>query len=140
MPSGQLILDLMRDERSKRIDHFDALDGKAGTIVGFAAVLIVLTPSMPLVVRILASGSAVVAAGVALAAFWPSGLPILDQRRLAEYATSEAAFTERTLIDTLELMDAQAADVLRLKADRLGTALVALSVSGLMYGVGVMLT
>lgn len=36
LPSLALLLDLVRDERSKQIALFDALDNKAGIVLGFA--------------------------------------------------------------------------------------------------------
>ena len=40
-----LVKEIVRDERSAQLAHFDALDTKAGVILGFAGVLVALSPS-----------------------------------------------------------------------------------------------
>ena len=48
MDSLPLLLETARTEHASQQAHFDALDGKAGLLLGFAGAEIALTPALPL--------------------------------------------------------------------------------------------
>ncbi|MEA1902047.1 MAG: hypothetical protein U9N56_00815 [Actinomycetota bacterium] len=96
-------------------------------MLGFAGVLIALgdgTVSALGVLSILGSAFAAVAA---VASFWPRGFPSIDATRLGDYAISDLAFTQLTLLDTFEVMLTETRSVLELKSRRLKFALVSLT-------------
>jgi hypothetical protein len=96
-PSLDLLIEINQSERDAQLSHFDSLDTKAGLVLGFAGVLIGLgnrswlgVPSVLL---------AVLAAGMAVCAFWPRRFPSFDPSRLGEYAASELHYTQLTILD-----------------------------------------
>ncbi|MEX1125646.1 MAG: hypothetical protein WEE53_08275 [Acidimicrobiia bacterium] len=96
-------------------------------VLGFAGILIALGNDAS---SLLGGGSilaSVLAAGAAVASFWPRGFPTLDPTRLGEYAVSDLAFTQLTVLDTLEVMLVETRSVLEMKSRRLKLALVSLS-------------
>jgi hypothetical protein len=73
--SLDLLIEINQSERNAQLSHFDSLDTKAGLVLGFAGVLIGLgnqswlgLPSVLL---------AVLAAGMAVGAFWPRRFPLV---------------------------------------------------------------
>jgi len=76
--------------------------------------------------------ASVLAAGAAVASFWPRGFPTLDPTRLGEYAVSDLAFTQLTVLDTLEVMLVETRSVLEMKSRRLKLALVSLSAAAVL--------
>jgi hypothetical protein len=125
--SLDLLIEINQSERDAQLSHFDSLDTKAGLVLGFAGVLIGLgnrswlgVPSVLL---------AVLAAGMAVAAFWPRRFPSFDPTRLGEYAASELPFTQLTILDTLEVMLEESGRMLQVKSRRLKGALVSLTAS-----------
>src|SRR5438876_3201647 len=70
-----VLLDQARLERAQQL-HFDALDGKAGILLGFAGALIALAPSGLRVALDGGRAAAVVAAYFALRTFRPRSIPI----------------------------------------------------------------
>jgi hypothetical protein len=63
-------------------------------------------------------------ATTAVASFWPRRFPSLDPTRLGDYAVSELAFTQLTVLDTFEVMIRQTSRMLEAKSRRLKWALV----------------
>lgn len=141
LPSLDLLLDLVQQERGHQLSHFDGLDNKAGLILGFAGLLATLAPSTAggwfLAIGIV---SAAVAAGSALSAFWPRRLPTLEPTSLRDYLGAEEQFTRLTVLDTLELVVNRGSDVLHTKGLRVKGAMVALAVAGLAFGAGIVQT
>lgn len=76
--------------------------------------------------------AAAFAAGAAVASFWPRKFPSFDPRRLGDYAVSELAFTQLTVLDTLEVMLVETRSLLEVKSRRLKWALASLSVGALL--------
>jgi hypothetical protein len=72
------LLEQAQAQRVEQIAHWDALDTKAGLAIGFAGVLVGVTPGGPglpsMLVRLVAFG----AAAIALWAFWPRKIRALD--------------------------------------------------------------
>lgn len=136
LPSLDLLLSLVRDERERQLAHFDALDAKAGAALGFAGLLITLAPDVGPVFRTLGVSLAVAAGGHALAAFWPRGLPTVVPSRLRAYLRAEAGFTKLTVHDTLSEFVDEGSSVLESKARRLRRSLVSLAAAAASLAVG----
>ncbi len=125
--SVDLLIQINQSERQAQLSHFDSLDSKAGLVLGFAGVLIALGNGTSSLLGVLAVAGAAMAALAAVASFWPRGFPSIDATRLGDYATSELAFTQLTLLDTLEVMLNDTRSVLEIKSRRLKFALVSLT-------------
>jgi hypothetical protein len=129
MDSLRLLLETARAERASQQAHFDALDGKAGLLLGIAGAEIALTPSLPLPWQIPALLCLLGAAASAARGFLPRAMPALDLARLREYLRAEEEFTMLTLHDTLVTMVAEATWEVRAKALRIRVAVVLLAVA-----------
>lgn len=138
LPSLSTLLDLLREERSKQISHFDALDSKSGVALGFAGLLITLAPNVH--AALLAPGvvAAAVAATFALASFWPRPYPSLKPTPMRKYLTSDDRFTQLRLFDTLEVVVNETSKALEVKARRLKWSLMALAAAALLFAMGIL--
>lgn len=76
LPSLDLLYDLTMAEYNRQREHFDAMDSKAGLVLGFAGTLIALAPDVGAVGRAAALWLSAAAAVCAAAAFWPAGFPL----------------------------------------------------------------
>ena len=98
--SMQLIREAVRNEREVQLRHADALDAKAGIVVGFSGVITAASA-----VRddsYLLPGLCVVAFAALLGmfAFLPRKWPTWDLQGLRQrYAAAETGFTERKIVD-----------------------------------------
>ncbi|MGH2740543.1 MAG: hypothetical protein ACRDH6_08705 [Actinomycetota bacterium] len=85
----EFLYEVVRRERESQLRHFEGVDSKAGIVLGFAGVLILLGDSssgLAIAGRILGIATAL----LALWAFTPRNYPVLDLQRLREkYALSE---------------------------------------------------
>ena len=79
--------------------------------------------------------AAAFAAGAAVASFWPRKFPSIDPIRLGDYAVSELAFTQLTVLDTLEIMLVETRSLLDVKSRRLKFALVSLTAGAVLTAV-----
>lgn len=138
LPSLDTLLEIVRDEREKQISHFDALDGKAGIVLGFAGLLITLAPDVPVLLLVPGLLGAAVAAVLALSAFWPRPHASLLPTPMRKYLTAEDRFTRLRLLDTLELVVNAISDDLSTKARRLRWSLVALTAAAGTFAVGIL--
>jgi hypothetical protein len=130
------ILQEARLEREAQARHFDALDAKAGVILGFAGAIVALVPGGNQLVDI--GRLAAAASGLAaLYSFWPRGFGEVDVRRLRDlYLGSDPEFTKLLLLDTqVGLVEAMVA-VLGQRAKRLQAAMLALGSATLLTAVG----
>lgn len=89
MPSLGLILDTFERERDRQLSDFDAVDTKAGVVLGFAGVIAAFSNGAVLVLRIPTLVSGLVAASFALAAFWPRRLPTVEPGALRDCIMDE---------------------------------------------------
>lgn len=130
------ILEEVKTEREFQLRHFDALDSKAGIILGFAGALVALSPSGDQVID--AGRYAAVASGLlALRTFWPRRFWSMGLRPLRDlYLASEPAFTRLRILDTQIEMTEQLSRTLHGKAQRLKLAMVALAAAVLLMSVG----
>jgi hypothetical protein len=137
LPSLDLLLQVMMLERDKQLAHFDGLDAKAGILLAFNGVLIVISHGIRLAFLlpgvILASASA----GFALISFWPRDYPVLDPVGLRKYLTYESEVTRRKLHDAIAEMVKRGSRVLEAKARSLRWALILLLVAALTFGAGI---
>jgi hypothetical protein len=137
LPSLEFLLELVQAERDKQLGHLDALDGKAGIILGFSGLLITLAPAASAMFRVTGVLAASAAAALALWSFWPRRFPVLEPSPLRTYLRAEAALTQLTVLDTLEDFVNEGSAVLEGKGLRLRGAMVALAVAVALFAVGI---
>ncbi len=133
--SIEVVAHEVRSERAAQLSHFDAIDTKAGVLLGFAGAIVALSSgaSWP----ILAAGRwfAVLAGLFVLGSFWPRKYWTTDLRSLREaYLAAEPAFTQLHLLDSQIVFTERAHRTLERKAvllkcsmGTLGLAIVALA-------------
>lgn len=135
--SLDILLDHVRTVRAQQLQHFEALDSKAGIILGFAGALVALSPGGGPVLLMLGRGVAVVSAFVALATFWPRSFLVTDISELrTRYIASEEHFTKLVLLDTQVDMARASLPVIDEKAGRLRAAMVMLGLAAVLTAVG----
>ena len=136
--SLDVLLDQARLERAHQLQHFDALDGKAGILLGFAGALIALAPSG---LRVGLDGgrtAAVVAAYFALRTFWPRSIPITNLLVLRQgHTASDEAFRKLALVDNQIDIVRRSRVILRDKAWRLKASMASLGIASVLTAVGV---
>ncbi|MDX1511290.1 MAG: hypothetical protein R3249_08085 [Nitriliruptorales bacterium] len=137
LPSLDLLLDLVQRERDKQLAHHDALDNKAGIVLGFAGLLITFAPNVWVGFRIAGVLAAAGSIALALAAFWPRRFPVLQPSALRRYLRAEESFTRLTVHDTFEDFVNEGSDILQAKGRRLGRALALLSLAATVLALGI---
>lgn len=125
--SLDLLIELNQAERQLQLAHFDSLDTKAGLVLGFAGVLIALGNGSGSLAGVGSTALAAIAAVASVASFWPRKFASIDPARLGDYAGAELAFTQLTVLDTLEVMLMETMERLDMKARRLKWALMSLT-------------
>jgi hypothetical protein len=127
--SLQFIAEEVRQERLIQLRHFDALDLKAGIVLGFAGALVALGP----IANVLADIGrlvAVVSGLIAIVAFWPRRYWATNLATLRDvYLGSEPVFTRLRLLDTHIAMSRELVTTLQRKALLLKLAMVGLLVA-----------
>jgi hypothetical protein len=131
LPSLELLADEAAAELAAQERRADALDSKAGVLLGFSGVLVALSASN---LKGSAADAAAILAGVAAlcsgAAFVPRSFPTLGLRRLREsYLTSADEFTRLRLLDTRIIMYERTKKRLDLKATLVTAASVTLGIA-----------
>lgn len=130
LPSLEIVLDEARSERRSQLVHFEALDAKAGVILGFSGALVALTPDRHGWLFSLGRFLAVTSGVTALASFWPRRFSLTDLRSLRyKYLSAEEVFTKLKLVDTTVAESMKARDVLIRKSLLLKTAMGALALA-----------
>ena len=76
--SLDVVLVEVRIERQAQLSHFEALDAKAGIVLGFAGALVALAPNHYQVLPIVGRALAVASGFFALFTFWPRRYRVLD--------------------------------------------------------------
>lgn len=136
--SLDVLLEHVQQVRAQQLQHFDALDAKAGILLGFAGALIALSPRGNPVILDLSRGVAVVSAFFALATFWPRGFPITRVFELRQrYLASDERFTKLVLLDTQVAMARSSSPIIDAKARRLQISMTALGVAAALTALGV---
>jgi hypothetical protein len=135
--SLEVILEEVRIERAAQLQHFDALDSKAGIVLGFSGAVAALAPSRHLVVGI---GRLIVVLS-ALSAIWtflPRTFQLTNVYNLREkYLAAHPDFTKLNLIDAQISMMKSAKDLLESKAFRLKLAMGFLALGVILIAVGI---
>ena len=130
LPSLELVLEEARAERHAQLVHFEALDSKAGVILGFSGALVALTPDREGLLIAAGRLLAVLSGIAALGSFWPRRYSVTDLRSLRDkYLTAEAMFTKLRLVDTTVAEAIQVRRVLIRKSLLLKSAMIALALA-----------
>lgn len=135
LPSLEILAQTVEAELAVQERRGDALDSKAGVLLGFAGVLVGLTVSnLSGTVATIGACLAGLAAVLAGLAFIPRSFPTLKLRPLRRrYLTADPDFTRLRLLDTRIAMHQETLGHLRIKAYLVTAASMAL-------GAGVVLT
>ncbi|MGH2556078.1 MAG: hypothetical protein ACRDHO_10230 [Actinomycetota bacterium] len=137
--SLDIILAEAGHERDAQLAHFDALDTKAGIILGFAGAIVALAPSGQFLLDV-GRLAGVLAAFGSLSAFLPRKYEVTDIYRLRQkYLGAERAFAKLVLLDTKIRIIEQTAIVLRRKARRIKASMMALAMAALLVAFGIAL-
>jgi hypothetical protein len=139
-PSLDLLLQVAMEERDKQLGHFDALDTKAGVLLAFAGVLIVLSPDIQFAFQLPGIILAALSALLALATFWPRKFPSLDPWVLRQFFTYDKESTGLKVHDTIAEAVTNGRDVLEVKARSLRWALILLLLAAVTFGAGIIVT
>ena len=127
-------------ERDAQLRHFDALDAKAGVMLGFAGALAALAPIGLNVLVEVGRALAVIGALLALVAFWPRAYGAIDLRAFRDrYLAAAREESRLRLLDTQVALAAEVGPVLRRKAKLLRTAMTSLALGALTVGAGVVI-
>lgn len=127
LPSLEIVLEEARSEKQAQLIHFEALDSKAGVLLGFSGALVALAPDRADPLIVIGRFMAVVSGMSALASFWPRDFSMTHLRSLRDkYLSSEAAFTRLTLVDATIAQAIQVRGVLMWKARLLKMAMTSL--------------
>ena len=129
LPSLDLIARRVDAEHDAHIRHADALDAKAGIVLGFSGALAAIGRSSATPLRIAGLTLAVVAALAALGAIVPARFPTWRLTDLRDYVRAEPELTRVVLLDTTIVMIQQMKTVLERKALRLKVAVVVLTLA-----------
>ena len=100
LPSLDLVAAEVRTEREALVRHLDALDAKAGIVLGSSGVVAAIAAQQVSLTTASALGVSVLAALAALAALVPQRLPMWDVNSLRRYVGSEPVFTRTTMLDS----------------------------------------
>ncbi|HEY8115407.1 MAG TPA: hypothetical protein VIH70_03240 [Actinomycetota bacterium] len=138
--SLDLILEEVRSERDLQLSHFDAIDTKAGIVLGFAGALVALAPRGAELLLDLGRALAVACGFTCLSAFWPRRYWSTNLRPFRDkYLAAELEFTKIHLLDTQIGMADRMSGILASKAMRLKLAMIALALAVFLTAVGVVL-
>ena len=140
LPSLDLLLHVVMQEREKQLAHFDALDAKAGVLLAFDGVLIVVSRGIRLAFLLPGIAAASASGLLALAAFWPRDLPALNPATMRKYLTYATDETRLMLHDTTGEMVIRGVRVLQAKARNLKLALILLLLAAVTFGAGIIST
>ena len=135
--SLQVLSEEVRVERDAQLRHFDALDSKAGVMLGFAGALVALAPVGLNVIVDLGRAAAVVGGLAALWAFWPRDYGLIAVGALRQkYLFADPAFTRVSLLDSHILSIEALGKALHEKGLRLKAALSAIAIATFLIAAG----
>ena len=135
--SLEVVREEVRAERAGQLANFEAIDTKAGILLGFAGALVALSREGSSLVLQLGRGLGVLSGFLSLWTFWPRRFWTTDLRPLRDkYLAAEPAFSRLRLVDTHIEMAERMAEVIRGKAMTLRLAMVSLAVAVLLVAVG----
>lgn len=135
LPSLELVAAEVRAQRDELIRHLDALDAKAGIVLGSAGVVVAIAAQRLSAAHAGGLGFAVLSALAALSALLFQRFPAWDVIELQRYIVAEPIFTRKTMLDTtirmareLKLTVDRKVALLRFAASLLGLAVVATAI------------
>jgi len=129
LPSLDLIADEARLQLEELVRHLDAVDAKAGIVLGASAAVAAIGAQHFTVIRGPGMGLAVVAALIALAAIVPQRFATWDGAELRDYIVSDPVFTKLALLDTSLVIMNRLRRLLQKKVSRFRTAAVMLGLA-----------
>jgi len=133
LPSLDLIATTIREERRAIGTHTDALDAKAGVILGFAGAVAALTATRRAALFQAATGVSVVAALLAMGAFFPRPSPVLNLENLRDkYLGVEERITKLVLVDTEIELRERTRSLIKRKSLLLGASMTVLSLAAVL--------
>jgi hypothetical protein len=104
--------------------------------LGFTGVLVAIAIQARHPLDLAALAISAVVASLAVAAFWPRPLPVLEPNALRRYLKAEERITQLALVDTYLPMIEQSRDVLDEKVRRLKGAMVLVGFAALTAAIG----
>jgi hypothetical protein len=130
LPSLSLLAAEVRAERELLFRHADAVDAKAGIILGFAGAVVALIAARLDGWLVPGAASATYAALQCLIIFGPDRYPVWELRPLRDdFLRSETGFTQLHVIDAQIVMIERQVQQLELNGRRLRRALLGLGVA-----------
>src|SRR5207247_5385782 len=127
----------VRIEREAQLRELDAIDSKAGIVLGFAGALAALAPFHYRTIVDVGRAVSIASALLALAAFWPYRFPVLELEPLrAGYLGADPRFTGVHLLDTRIAILNETRELLNPKLRRLRAAVIALVAATLLVAGG----
>jgi|SRR5680860_741334 len=130
LPSLNLLAAEVRAERELLFRHADAVDAKAGIVLGFAGAVVALSAAGPGGWLVPGALSAVYSAFECLVIFGPDRYPVWELRPLRDaFLRSEPGFTQLNIVDSQIAMVERHVQLLRRNGRRLRRALLGLGVA-----------
>ena len=136
MPSLELIADEARTQRDELVRHLDAVDAKAGIVLGASAAVAAIGAQNFTLARGPGVILAVVGALLALSSIVPQRFATWDTAELRTYLVSDPAFTKLAMLDTSLVILTRLRRLLEEKVSRFRTAAVLLGLAVVTTGVG----
>jgi hypothetical protein len=135
--SLDVVWEQVRIEREVQLAHFDALDTKAGILLGFAGAVVALAPAGSLVLINIGRFAAVASGAFALWTVWPRRVWATDLRTLRDlYLPADPHFARLRLLDTQIQMAESLGAALSRKALRLKLGMALLLAAVLLTAAG----
>lgn len=140
LPSLERIAAEVRLEREAHVRHLDAVDTKAGIILGFSGAVAAIGSRNASLAGAPGLALAIGAGLVALSALLPQRFPTWDLPELRAYLGAEIEFTERRMLDTAIDMVEELKLCLEQKVQRLRIGVWLLGVAVLAEAAGTLAT
>lgn len=138
-PSFDIVAEETRLQLDLQHRHFDALDTKAGIVLGFSGVLVALGTRSQTWLTATALVLAVASSLCSGNAFRPRNFPVVEVLELRErYLSAEPKFTSLRLLDSRVEMWHQGTWLLELKAKWLKRSLGTLALSVIMFAADIL--
>jgi len=135
--SLEVVEEVVRRERDAQLKHWDALDAKAGVMLGFAGAVAALAPARVNALVDIGRLTAVTGGLFALCAFWPRGYGAVKVRAFRDrYLASEPTFARLHLTDTQIAATEELAATLERKGSRVKWSMTLLAAATLLAALG----
>ncbi len=139
-PSFDIVAEEIRTQVDQQQRQFDALDTKAGVILGFSGVLMALTGDRQGRLTGATVLLAMLAVLLAVLAFYPHRFPLVDLSSLRnQYLSAESEFTAFRLLDSRLQMWRDGKKMLKLKARYLAGAILFLTAAAAVHAIAILL-